>query len=246
MEGRGGKENRRAYARHGAGARIRSSWKWRITSGSGSWRRLNGVLLRNLEKALGEALVTDIDFRPMPRAPHAAAGGNGAAGIAKESRIRCSICSTGNREKQGVKIHRRRSPPRGRAGQSGAERRRNRAHGARSGRYPDAHRQAERARYHRRGADGAGSVSTPRRRRRCARIGSGRRSATRRRCRTRRCPGAGYFKVPKVIERMNLRTSHRSIRSATGLLDEEIQRGGVHHARRWRMRRRRIRRPTPI
>ena len=35
------------------------------------WQRqlktLCGFLLRNLEKALGEALVTDIDFRPMPR-----------------------------------------------------------------------------------------------------------------------------------------------------------------------------------
>jgi hypothetical protein len=35
------------------------------------WQRqlktLSGFLLRNLEKALGEALVTDIDFRPMPR-----------------------------------------------------------------------------------------------------------------------------------------------------------------------------------
>jgi predicted nucleic acid-binding Zn ribbon protein len=28
---------------------------------------LSRALLRNLEKALGEALVTDIDFRPMPR-----------------------------------------------------------------------------------------------------------------------------------------------------------------------------------
>ncbi len=35
------------------------------------WQRqlntLRGFLLRNLEKALGEALVTDIDFRPMPK-----------------------------------------------------------------------------------------------------------------------------------------------------------------------------------
>ena len=35
------------------------------------WQRqlktLCGFLLRNLEKALGEGLVTDIDFRPMPR-----------------------------------------------------------------------------------------------------------------------------------------------------------------------------------
>ena len=35
------------------------------------WQRqlktLCGFLLHNLEKALGEALVTDIDFRPMPR-----------------------------------------------------------------------------------------------------------------------------------------------------------------------------------
>lgn len=35
------------------------------------WQRqlktLSGFLVRNLEKALGEALVTDIDFRPMPR-----------------------------------------------------------------------------------------------------------------------------------------------------------------------------------
>jgi predicted nucleic acid-binding Zn ribbon protein len=35
------------------------------------WQRqlntLSQALLRNLEKALGEALVTDIDFRPMPR-----------------------------------------------------------------------------------------------------------------------------------------------------------------------------------
>jgi predicted nucleic acid-binding Zn ribbon protein len=35
------------------------------------WQRqlktLSGFLLRNLQKALGEALVTDIDFRPMPR-----------------------------------------------------------------------------------------------------------------------------------------------------------------------------------
>jgi hypothetical protein len=35
------------------------------------WQRqlktLSGFLLRNLERALGEALVTDIDFRPMPR-----------------------------------------------------------------------------------------------------------------------------------------------------------------------------------
>jgi predicted nucleic acid-binding Zn ribbon protein len=35
------------------------------------WQRqlktLSGFLLRNLEKALGEALVTDIDFRPMPK-----------------------------------------------------------------------------------------------------------------------------------------------------------------------------------
>ncbi|HEV1284489.1 MAG TPA: DUF721 domain-containing protein [Bryobacteraceae bacterium] len=35
------------------------------------WQRqlktLSGFLLRNLEKALGEALVTDVDFRPMPR-----------------------------------------------------------------------------------------------------------------------------------------------------------------------------------
>ena len=49
------------------------------------WQRqlatLEGVLLRNLEKALGEALVKKLDFRPMPRAPHAAEGGNGAAGI---------------------------------------------------------------------------------------------------------------------------------------------------------------------
>jgi hypothetical protein len=35
------------------------------------WQRqlktLSGFLLRNIEKALGEALVTDIDFRPMPK-----------------------------------------------------------------------------------------------------------------------------------------------------------------------------------
>jgi hypothetical protein len=35
------------------------------------WQRqlstLSRALVRNLEKALGEALVTDIDFRPMPR-----------------------------------------------------------------------------------------------------------------------------------------------------------------------------------
>jgi len=35
------------------------------------WQRqlktLSGFLVRNLEKALGESLVTDIDFRPMPR-----------------------------------------------------------------------------------------------------------------------------------------------------------------------------------
>jgi predicted nucleic acid-binding Zn ribbon protein len=35
------------------------------------WQRqlktLSEALVRNLEKALGEALVTDIDFRPMPR-----------------------------------------------------------------------------------------------------------------------------------------------------------------------------------
>ncbi|MGA3188847.1 MAG: DUF721 domain-containing protein [Bryobacteraceae bacterium] len=35
------------------------------------WQRqlhtLRGFLVRNLEKALGEALVTDIDFRPMPK-----------------------------------------------------------------------------------------------------------------------------------------------------------------------------------
>jgi predicted nucleic acid-binding Zn ribbon protein len=35
------------------------------------WQRqlktLSGFLVRNLEKALGEALVTDIDFRPMPK-----------------------------------------------------------------------------------------------------------------------------------------------------------------------------------
>jgi predicted nucleic acid-binding Zn ribbon protein len=35
------------------------------------WQRqlktLSEVLVRNLEKALGEVLVTDIDFRPMPR-----------------------------------------------------------------------------------------------------------------------------------------------------------------------------------
>lgn len=42
------------------------------------WQRqlntLSEALLRNLEKALGEALVTDIDFRPMPRRrePHKA------------------------------------------------------------------------------------------------------------------------------------------------------------------------------
>ncbi len=30
-------------------------------------RTLCGFLLKNLEKALGEALVTDIDFRPMPK-----------------------------------------------------------------------------------------------------------------------------------------------------------------------------------
>ena len=30
-------------------------------------RTLCGALLHNLEKALGESLVTDIDFRPMPR-----------------------------------------------------------------------------------------------------------------------------------------------------------------------------------
>lgn len=35
------------------------------------WQRqlktLSGFLLRNMEKALGETLVTDIDFRPMPK-----------------------------------------------------------------------------------------------------------------------------------------------------------------------------------
>jgi hypothetical protein len=35
------------------------------------WQRqlktLSGFLLRNIEKALGEAMVTDIDFRPMPK-----------------------------------------------------------------------------------------------------------------------------------------------------------------------------------
>jgi predicted nucleic acid-binding Zn ribbon protein len=35
------------------------------------WQRqlktLSGFLVRNLEKALGEVLVTDIDFRPMPK-----------------------------------------------------------------------------------------------------------------------------------------------------------------------------------
>lgn len=35
------------------------------------WQRqlktLSGFLLRNLEKVLGEAMVTDIDFRPMPK-----------------------------------------------------------------------------------------------------------------------------------------------------------------------------------
>jgi predicted nucleic acid-binding Zn ribbon protein len=35
------------------------------------WQRqlktLSGFLVRNLEKALGEAMVTDIDFRPMPK-----------------------------------------------------------------------------------------------------------------------------------------------------------------------------------
>jgi predicted nucleic acid-binding Zn ribbon protein len=35
------------------------------------WQRqlktLSGYLVRNLEKALGEAMVTDIDFRPMPK-----------------------------------------------------------------------------------------------------------------------------------------------------------------------------------
>ncbi len=35
------------------------------------WQRqlktLSGFLVRNMEKALGEALVTDIDFRPMPK-----------------------------------------------------------------------------------------------------------------------------------------------------------------------------------
>jgi hypothetical protein len=30
-------------------------------------KTLSGFLVRNLEKALGEALVTDIDFRPMPK-----------------------------------------------------------------------------------------------------------------------------------------------------------------------------------
>jgi hypothetical protein len=48
------------------------------------WQRqlntLSGFLLRNLEAALGEILVTDIDFRPMPRRrePQRAQRANGA------------------------------------------------------------------------------------------------------------------------------------------------------------------------
>ena len=47
------------------------------------WQRqlntLRHFLLRNLHKELGEALVTEIDFRPMPRRVGAATGGDGAS-----------------------------------------------------------------------------------------------------------------------------------------------------------------------
>jgi predicted nucleic acid-binding Zn ribbon protein len=51
------------------------------------WQRqlktLSGFLVRNLEKALGEALVTDIDFRPMPkrRAPQRAERARGSEDV---------------------------------------------------------------------------------------------------------------------------------------------------------------------
>jgi len=51
------------------------------------WQRqlktLSGFLVRNLEKALGEALVTDIDFRPMPkrRAPQRADRARGSEDV---------------------------------------------------------------------------------------------------------------------------------------------------------------------
>ena len=51
------------------------------------WQRqlktLSLFLVRNLEKALGEALVTDIDFRPMPkrRQPHRAERARGSEDV---------------------------------------------------------------------------------------------------------------------------------------------------------------------
>jgi predicted nucleic acid-binding Zn ribbon protein len=51
------------------------------------WQRqlktLSGFLVRNLEKALGEVLVTDIDFRPMPkrREPQRAARARGSEDV---------------------------------------------------------------------------------------------------------------------------------------------------------------------
>jgi hypothetical protein len=46
-------------------------------------KTLCGFLLRNLEKSLGEGLVTDIDFRPMPkrREPHKAERARGSEDV---------------------------------------------------------------------------------------------------------------------------------------------------------------------
>ena len=62
---------------------VRWSSKWRIISGSSSSPRCEHFLIRNLADVLGEKLVTDIDFRPMPRRimPQRAESARPAGGI---------------------------------------------------------------------------------------------------------------------------------------------------------------------
>ena len=90
------------------------------------WQRqlktLSGFLLRNLEKALGEAMVTDIDFRPMPKRREPQRAETGGRRDRKMCWIRCWTCCTGSREKRD-EDHRRRSPARGGVGDAGAARR---------------------------------------------------------------------------------------------------------------------------
>ena len=145
---------------------------------------MSRMILSKLAESLGEGLVDDLEFRVAPQKRGPAARRTVHLRRVRKmkptaSKIRICGGSISLREKgKRLEDDGKGSSLRGRSGQSALIGRRGPQIRARPGRDPGAHGQAERARHIERGADGAGAVSKPRRRPRCARIASVRRSGT--------------------------------------------------------------------